>query len=146
MTRENPPYGGFSVLRAFLLYAVFTILDDYCIIVLVRWYIIINFKHMTRITKEQSEKYTEELINIIHRNGEDKNLLREFLKDLLTPSEYRDMGIRWQIVKRLVKHGKHREIASDLKIGIATVGRGSRELNDKNGGFWLMVKRLGKSL
>ena len=101
---------------------------------------------MTRITKEQSEKYAEELINVLHKNSQDKNLLREFLKDLLTPNEYRDMGIRWQIIKRLVKNGKHREIASDLKIGIATVGRGSRELNDKNGGFWQMVKKLGKNL
>lgn len=101
---------------------------------------------MTRISKEQSEKYTEELIGILNKNSQDKNLLRAFIKDLLTPSEYRDMGIRWQIIKRLVKRGKHREIASDLKIGIATVGRGSRELNDKDGGFWQMVKRLGKNL
>jgi len=101
---------------------------------------------MTRITKEQSDKYTEELINIISRNGDDKHLLREFFKDLLTQKEYKDIGVRWQVVKRLVKHGKHREIASDLKIGIGTVTRGSRELGDKNGGFWQMVKKLGKSI
>ncbi len=101
---------------------------------------------MTRITKEQSEKYTEELIGILHKNSNNKELLREFLKDLLTPSEYRDIGIRWQIIKRLVNRSTHRQIASDLKIGIATVARGSRELNDKNGGFWQMVKKLGKNL
>jgi len=101
---------------------------------------------MTRISKEQSEKFTEELINVLYKSSQDKNLLKDFVKDLLTPSEYRDIGIRWQIIKRLVKNGKHREIASDLKIGIATVGRGSRELNDKSGGFWQMVKKLGKDL
>lgn len=100
---------------------------------------------MTRVSKEQTEKYTEELIDVIHKNSGDKILLKEFFKDILTLKEYRDIGIRWQIIKRLVKNGKHREIASDLKIGIATVTRGSRELGDKNGGFWQMVKKLGKN-
>ncbi len=101
---------------------------------------------MTHIPKEQSDKYSDELVGIISKHGNDKAFLKEFLKDLMTPSEYQDIGIRWQIVKRLIKKEKHREIASDLKIGIATVTRGSRELNDKNGGFWQMVKRLGKGL
>ncbi len=101
---------------------------------------------MTRISKEQSDKYTEELIAIISKQGHDKEFLKEFFKDLFTPTEYKDIGIRWQIVKRLVNHGTHREIAHDLKLGISTVARGSRELGDKNGGFWKMIKKLGKNL
>ncbi|MEK7586119.1 MAG: Trp family transcriptional regulator [Patescibacteria group bacterium] len=101
---------------------------------------------MTRLSKEQSAKYSEELVNTISKHSSDKVFLKEFLKDLLTPKEYKDIGIRWQIIKRLVKHGKHRQIARDLKIGTATVARGSRELGDKSGGFWQMVKKLGKNL
>jgi TrpR family trp operon transcriptional repressor len=101
---------------------------------------------MAKISKEQSEKYTEELITVLQKHSNNKDLLRAFFKDLLTPTEYKDIGIRWQIIKRLVKRGTHRQIARDLKIGVATVARGSRELNDKNGGFWQMVKKLGKSL
>lgn len=101
---------------------------------------------MSKISREQSEKYTEELIKAISKEGHNRDLLKSFLKDLLTPKEYKDIGIRWQIVRRLVNKNKHRQIAQDLKIGIGTVTRGSRELNDKNGGFWQMVKKLGKNL
>lgn len=101
---------------------------------------------MAKISKEQSEKYTEELMSVISKNSGNKELLKAFFKDLLTPSEYTDIGIRWQIVKRLVKKEKHRDIAISLKTGIGTITRGSRELNDKNGGFWQMVKKLGKNL
>jgi Trp operon repressor len=100
---------------------------------------------MTRISEEQSEKYTEELVGIIQKHAGDKNFLRAFLQDLLTPKEYKDMGIRWQIVKRLANHDTHRTIARELKIGIGTVTRGSRELAYKNGGFWQMIKKLGKN-
>lgn len=99
---------------------------------------------MARISAEQSEKYTEELVSLLHKHSGDKDFVRAFLKDLLTPKEYKDIGIRWQIVKRLANHDTHRNIARDLKIGIGTVTRGSRELADKNGGFWQMVKKLGK--
>jgi len=52
------------------------------------------------------------------------------------------MATRWQIVKRLAKGEPQRTISRDLKIGIATVTRGSRALSDKKGGFALMLKKL----
>ncbi len=98
---------------------------------------------MSKISKEQSQIYNEELLNVIITSCSDKSLARAFIADVLSPSEYKDLSIRWQIIKKLVKGEKHRKISSDLKIGIGTVARGSRELADKNGGFWKMVNKMG---
>ena len=84
----------------------------------------------------QKEKYINELVAILAEIGAlNKKLLNEFLIDLLTPAEYRELAIRWQIVKLLYQDTPHRVIAKQLGVGIATVSRGSRELLDPNGGF-----------
>ena len=70
-------------------------------------------------------------------------LTHEFLLDIMTPAEFDEAAIRWQIVKKLKKGDTHRQVAGDLGIGISTVNRGSRELRNKNGGFALMLKKLG---
>lgn len=88
------------------------------------------------------KKYEAELITAFEKAGKNKILLREFLLDILTPAEYKEMMIRWQIVKRLAKGEPQRTIAKELKIGIATVTRGSRELTDKNGGFAQVLKKM----
>ena len=84
----------------------------------------------------QKEKYARELVALLAKIGAlDKNLLQEFLIDLLTPAEYRELALRWQIVKLLYQGFPHRVVAKQLGVGIATVSRGSRELLDPNGGF-----------
>ena len=84
----------------------------------------------------REEKYTKELISLLAEIGaSDKKLLQEFLIDLLTPAEYKEIALRWQIVKLLHQGIAHRAIAKQLGVGIATVSRGSRELLDPKGGF-----------
>jgi len=89
-------------------------------------------------------EYKKELIEIFSRIQGDKKLMEEFLKDILTPAEYETVALRWQIVKKLSKRETHRQVAGELGLGISTVTRGSRELRNKNGGFHLMLKKLGK--
>ncbi len=89
-----------------------------------------------------NKKHEAELIAAFEKAGKNKILLQEFLLDILTPAEYKEMMIRWQIVKRLDKGEPQRTIAKELKIGIATVTRGSRELADKNGGFAQVLKKM----
>jgi TrpR family trp operon transcriptional repressor len=89
-------------------------------------------------------EYKQELVEIFSKIHGDKNLMTEFLKDILTPAEFETMALRWQIVKKLNKGETHRSVAGDLGLGISTVTRGSRELRNKNGGFHLMLKKLGK--
>jgi len=76
----------------------------------------------------------EKLISTIGHN-KNKNLMREFLFDILSPSEYRELAVRWQIIKMLKSNAPHRDIAKKLKTSVATVTRGSRELGNKKGGF-----------
>src|SRR3989338_923730 len=88
-------------------------------------------------------EYKHELVEVFSRIFGDKKLMAEFLVDILTPAEFEALALRLQIVKRLNKGETHREVAGDLGIGVSTVNRGSRELRNKNGGFHLMLKKLG---
>ncbi len=90
------------------------------------------------------QEYKHELIEIFLKIHGDKELMTEFMKDILTPAEFEAMALRWQIVKKLNKGETHRSVAGDLGLGISTVTRGSRELRNKSGGFNLILKKLGK--
>lgn len=57
----------------------------------------------------------------------------DFLQGLFTPKELEQLPIRLEIVKRLKQGQSQRQIAQDLKIGIATVTRGALEI--KKGRF-----------
>jgi len=52
----------------------------------------------------------------------------EFLRGILTPKELLEIPQRLQIVKMLKQGVPHRQISGELKVGIATVTRGSKEL------------------
>ena len=62
----------------------------------------------------------------------DEKSLRAFLRAILTPKELSEIPTRLQIVKMLKKGIPQREIADKLGVGIATVTRGSRELQKGN--------------
>ena len=98
---------------------------------------------MKHISKKIPE-YKQELVEIFSKINGDKNLMREFLMDVLTPAEFEALALRWQIVKKLNKGETHRSVAGDLGLGISTVTRGSRELRNKNGGFHLMFNKISK--
>ncbi len=60
----------------------------------------------------------------INRKGE----MRDFLYGILTPYELQEIPRRLEIVK-LLKHGvSQHKIAHDLGVGVATVTRGSKEI------------------
>ncbi|MBP7006548.1 MAG: hypothetical protein KBC44_00545 [Candidatus Pacebacteria bacterium] len=94
--------------------------------------------------KQKLEEYKKEIVNVFSQIGVDKNLMKELLVDILTPKELEEVALRWQIVKRLNKGDKHRDVAGELCIGISTVTRGSRELRNKKGGFALVLNKLSK--
>lgn len=51
-----------------------------------------------------------------------------FLEALLTPKELSEIPKRLQIIKLLKRGVSQRDVSDQLKVGIATVSRGSREL------------------
>ena len=85
-----------------------------------------------------------ELVKVLQIASKDKALLEEFLKDILTQKELEEIPTRWEIVRRLYKGEIHKDIAKDLKIGVGTVTRGSKEMKDKNGGFMKVLKKIYK--
>lgn len=68
-----------------------------------------------------------ELIEAFLKNKTSSEML-DFLKGILTPRELDELSTRLQIVKMIKKGLPHQEIARRLKVGVATVTRGSREL------------------
>lgn len=71
--------------------------------------------------------YVNELIDII-LNIRSKEEMRDFLHGILTPKELEQLSTRLQIVRLLKKGIPQQKISDSLKVGIATVTRGSREL------------------
>lgn len=73
-----------------------------------------------------------ELVDAFLKNKNSIEML-DFLKGILTPKEFDEIVTRLQIVKLLKSGLPHQEIARRLKVGVATVTRGSREI--KQGRF-----------
>lgn len=59
-----------------------------------------------------------------------KDEMSDFLFGILTPKELDQLSTRLQIVKMLKKGINQHNIAKSLKVGVATVTRGSRELKN----------------
>ena len=57
-----------------------------------------------------------------------ENDMLDLLKGLLTLGELEEISRRLQIVKLLKKGLSQREVAEKLKVGISTVTRGSKEI------------------
>ena len=83
--------------------------------------------------KNNSEQYKKELIEVLFKIADNKHILADFIRDILTPREFENISVRWQIVKRLSKGERHVDIAEALHLGVATVTRGSREMRKKRG-------------
>lgn len=87
-------------------------------------------------------EYAHELEKLLIKIAEHPAIFHEFLFDLLSPAEYKELSVRWQIVKMLKNRISHREIAKKLKVSVATVTRGSRELANKKGGFQVVIDKF----
>ena len=74
-----------------------------------------------------TENYRQQLLAFL-LNAHSEASLEQRLEALLTPGELSEIEKRLQIVKLLQKGVGQRAIAKSLGVGIATVTRGSREL------------------
>lgn len=54
--------------------------------------------------------------------------MKDFLREILTPTEYHDLAMRWELMERLQGGHTQRKIASDLRISLCKITRGSRIL------------------
>lgn len=72
-------------------------------------------------------KNLEELITTL-LEIQTKEEMYDFLQGILTPKELLEIPNRLQIAKMLKKGVSHHDIAGKLHVGVATVTRGSREV------------------
>lgn len=73
------------------------------------------------------KKSFKELIDLI-LSIKSKEEMEDFLLGILTPKELQEIPTRLSIVKMLKQGIPQHEIAERLGVGVATVTRGSREL------------------
>ena len=88
-----------------------------------------------------NNNYVNALAEVI-ASIEDKRMAKEFLENILTPSELNEISMRLQIVKMLNVGISHRDVAKTLGVSIGTVSRGSRELKYGKKGFEKVLKYL----
>ena len=81
----------------------------------------------------------KKLINII-KNLKSDDDIKHFLVSLFSPEEVVEFEKRLKIIKQLSKGSSQREVAENLKVGIATVSRGAKEL--KKGHFKKILKYI----
>lgn len=79
------------------------------------------------VKKEEQNKQLDEFINALLKI-KNKDKMRDFLEGILTPKELIELPHRLEIVKMLKRGISHHDVAGKLGVGVATVGRGSREL------------------
>ena len=58
----------------------------------------------------------------------DPDQMQEFLTEILTPSECRDLALRWELMRRLKKGIPQRQIAAELGISLCKITRGAKIL------------------
>lgn len=64
---------------------------------------------------------------------DDTALMNRFLEEILTPSEKKDISLRWQLLKDLHAGKTQRDIAAEYRISLCKITRGSKILkNDKS--------------
>jgi len=74
-------------------------------------------------------KDLEEFINVLLKI-KSREEMEDFLKGILTAKELLEIPNRLKIVKMLKKGIAHHEIAGSLKVGVMTVTRGSKVLQE----------------
>jgi len=85
-----------------------------------------NYYHTSMIVRYMDK--VGELVAAFRKQKSPREM-SDFLKGILTPKELKEVTIRLQIVKMIKKGLPHHEIARRLGVGVATVTRGSREIN-----------------
>ncbi len=79
------------------------------------------------IFSRNTNKELNELIKTLLKT-DSKEQMQDFLEGILTPKELLEVPNRLAIIKMLKKGISQHEVADKLRVGIATVTRGSKEL------------------
>lgn len=75
---------------------------------------------------------------------ENKNQIKEFFKELLSPTEGKMLAKRLQICKMLLENYDYRAIQNYVKVTPATIARISNQLHQGGNGLKTAIERLWK--
>jgi len=70
----------------------------------------------------------------------DRELVKDFLTSLLTPSERLDIAARWELVNRINQGETQRQVAQELGVSLCKITRGSKELKKPDSAFKAMLR------
>lgn len=76
----------------------------------------------------------------------DKNLIEEFLKCILTESEIGEVTSRWTLVRKIKDGQTQRAIAKELGLSLCKITRGSKELKKDNSAFKRVIEKYEETL
>ncbi|TSC90803.1 MAG: TrpR-related protein YerC/YecD [Parcubacteria group bacterium Gr01-1014_2] len=97
------------------------------------------------VKKEDKIKYLDYLYTAIS-SFKSREEVKCFLRDLLTESERIMIGRRILIAQRLLEDKSYDQIVEELHVGIDTITRVHRWLEDESDGYERAVKNLKKEL
>ena len=58
--------------------------------------------------------------------------MQEFLSEILTPAERRDLALRWELMRQLKQGVPQRQIAKELGISLCKITRGAKILKQNH--------------
>jgi len=93
-------------------------------------------------THPYNQKKAEELWQAVLQL-KTKEECRRFFRDLCTIEEMTAMADRWQAVKKVKQGAAYREVAQEVGMSSTTVARVAYWLKHGQGGYKLILKRLG---
>lgn len=85
------------------------------------------------------KNYDSELLQLLCQI-DNQSTMSDVLSNLLTPQEREELGVRLRVFRALLSGKTQRAIANELGVSIATVTRGSRELQYGKPGIRKLIK------
>lgn len=73
---------------------------------------------------------------------QDEKEVASFCRDLMTPAEISELGLRLEVANQLNQGKTQREVAKNTGASIATVTRVNQWLKRGKGGYKLLLERL----
>ena len=98
-----------------------------------------------RFKKEDRINYLDTLYTAVS-SLKDKEEIKKFLRDVLTESERIMIGRRILIAKMLLENKTYNEIINEMHVGMDTIMRVHRWLEDESDGYENAIKGLEREL
>lgn len=105
-----------------------------------------KMKKKVKDLTEQEQITTLDMLYTAAASAKDREAMKLFLRDLLTPSERVMLGRRIWIARLLISGETHVAIARKLLVGLTTIARIDKWLHDQFPGYEKVIEGLEKEM